>query len=311
MRRVYYTVVAVLGMVLSEVCSGAQVEFEVASVKVLDPAVASATPAVGGPGTNAPGRYSRRTWLVDLLKTEFGVSDDQIAGGPGWLRASPVSSLYEIDAVLPPNTSTEAFQSMLQSLLVKRFHLAIHRETQPFPAFELGVAKAGPKLKEVRAGDADGIANLGSSGVNATASSRPPATDQEGFPILPPGPHTGQILSRGDLRFKFQERSMAYFAGVLGSLIYKSTGPSAGLKIPRVTDKTGLNGRYDFTLEFACGDCVAASPAGNQPNQPVTGEGQSIFEALEKQLGLKAVKTAGIPVEVLVVDHVDRIPTAN
>jgi uncharacterized protein (TIGR03435 family) len=36
-----------------------------------------------------------------------------------------------------------------------------------------------------------------------------------------------------------------------------------------------------------------------------------IFVAIEKQLGLKLVKTKDIPLEVIVVDHVDKVPTGN
>jgi hypothetical protein len=36
-----------------------------------------------------------------------------------------------------------------------------------------------------------------------------------------------------------------------------------------------------------------------------------IFVVIEKQLGLKLVKTKGIPLEVIVVDHVDKVPTGN
>jgi uncharacterized protein (TIGR03435 family) len=36
----------------------------------------------------------------------------------------------------------------------------------------------------------------------------------------------------------------------------------------------------------------------------------SIFAALEEQLGLKLVSQM-VPVEMLVVDHVDRVPTEN
>lgn len=80
-------------------------------------------------------------------------------------------------------------------------------------------------------------------------------------------------------------------------------------------DKTGLMGTYDFTLEFACGGCVAASAAGASSGAAdgtaVGGDGPSIFVALEKQLGLKVVKAQDIPLEVIVVDHVDKAPTAN
>jgi uncharacterized protein (TIGR03435 family) len=37
----------------------------------------------------------------------------------------------------------------------------------------------------------------------------------------------------------------------------------------------------------------------------------NIFAALEKQIGLKLVKTPNIPLDVIVVDHIDRVPTGN
>jgi uncharacterized protein (TIGR03435 family) len=66
-----------------------------------------------------------------------------------------------------------------------------------------------------------------------------------------------------------------------------------------VIDKTGLTGYYDITLKW--------TPDGSQtsdPNAP-----PDLFTALEEQLGLKLVPTKA-PVEVLVVDHVER-PTEN
>jgi|SRR5579885_3064825 uncharacterized protein (TIGR03435 family) len=153
-----------MGMGFVAVCPGEQFEFDAASVKVADPAVFPLQAATGGPGSSAPGRYSVRTWLIDLLKTAYGVPDDQISGGPGWLRAGSGSNLYEVNATMPADTSKERFQAMLQNLLLKRFHLAIHRERQYFPAFDLVVAKGGPRLKESAASAAGGVANSGRYG---------------------------------------------------------------------------------------------------------------------------------------------------
>ncbi len=103
---------------------------------------------------------------------------------------------------------------------------------------------------------------------------------------------------------------MAYFAGVLGAMIYHGVGPAFGTKRPRVFDKTGLNGKYDFTLEFACPDCVASTRAGDfEKVEPF--EGPGIFQAIEKQLGLKAVRVRDAPVEVIVIDHADAVPAPN
>jgi uncharacterized protein (TIGR03435 family) len=64
-------------------------------------------------------------------------------------------------------------------------------------------------------------------------------------------------------------------------------------------DKTGLTGKYDFTLEF-----VPAAKAGSDE----TG-GPSIFTAIEEQLGLK-LEPAKEPMDVLVIDSIEQ-PAAN
>jgi uncharacterized protein (TIGR03435 family) len=57
-----------------------------------------------------------------------------------------------------------------------------------------------------------------------------------------------------------------------------------------VVDFTGLTGRYDLTLDWAPTD--------------------SIFSALEEQLGLR-LEARKMPLEVLIVDHADKVPAAN
>jgi len=72
-----------------------------------------------------------------------------------------------------------------------------------------------------------------------------------------------------------------------------------------VVNNTGLEGNYDFKLEWTP-DLGPSAPDG----QPVdTSGGPSIFSALQEQLGLRLEATKG-PVEVLVIDHVDK-PSEN
>ena len=66
-----------------------------------------------------------------------------------------------------------------------------------------------------------------------------------------------------------------------------------------VVDKTGLTGSYDIHLSYA--------PL-NDPN--ANSDLPDIFTAIQEQLGLKLVP-AKVPVDYLVIDHVDRIPTEN
>ena len=67
-----------------------------------------------------------------------------------------------------------------------------------------------------------------------------------------------------------------------------------------VTDQTGLTGWYDFEIRFHGRAQLAL--AGT--------EGISIFDALEKQLGLK-LELKTIPASAFVVDTVNRTPTPN
>jgi uncharacterized protein (TIGR03435 family) len=64
-----------------------------------------------------------------------------------------------------------------------------------------------------------------------------------------------------------------------------------------VMDNTGLTGSYDIKLSFA---------PPNDASSPLP----SIFTALQEQLGLK-LEPAKVPVDNLVIDHVDRVPTEN
>jgi uncharacterized protein (TIGR03435 family) len=82
----------------------------------------------------------------------------------------------------------------------------------------------------------------------------------------------------------------------------------SNLGMEHIVDKTGLAGKYNFHLETARPDMAGASArleaALGEPNGP------DIFEALEKQLGVKLEKKK-VPFEVLVIDHVERAPTEN
>ena len=68
-----------------------------------------------------------------------------------------------------------------------------------------------------------------------------------------------------------------------------------------VIDQTGLNGRYQLTLNWAEDD--GTSPGTNTSNGP------SLFTAIQEQLGLKLEATRG-PVPVLVIDHAEK-PSDN
>jgi len=63
-----------------------------------------------------------------------------------------------------------------------------------------------------------------------------------------------------------------------------------------VVDATGLAGLYDLNMDF-------------NVDESTSSEGPTIFEALQRQLGLKLEAGKG-PVEVVVIDHIEK-PSAN
>ena len=306
------TLAAVVAGLVGSNCTAQQPTFDVVSVKVVNPATA-APAATGGPGTNDPGRiHYGRTTLLELLMRAYDVATDQVVG-PSWIHALIGADTYAIDATMSASTTKEQFRLMLQNMLAQRFHLVVHHETQDFPGYDLVVANGGPKFKEA----------VPAPGPAATSG----AAGKDGFPSLPPGPQVSIVLLPGVQRVKYQERSMADFAYNLEFriVIGTSSGYDLAAKRPRVMDRTGLTGKYDFILTFSCEGCIqgglvpaglAEPPAPDAPptasaTEPVGGGAPRIFEAVEEQLGLKLVKVKDIPMDMIVIDRVDKVPTAN
>jgi uncharacterized protein (TIGR03435 family) len=71
-------------------------------------------------------------------------------------------------------------------------------------------------------------------------------------------------------------------------------GPGA---VPAIVDNTGLTRKYDFDLEYAGPRAADAA-------------GPTLFNALEKQLGLK-LEQKKTTLDLLVIDHAEKTPTGN
>ena len=78
-----------------------------------------------------------------------------------------------------------------------------------------------------------------------------------------------------------------------------------------VTDRTGLDGAFDFELTWASGDLpvLAGSVSPRPPAVEATDTGPPLVTALREQLGLRLEPQRG-QVDVLVVDSAER-PTPD
>lgn len=76
-----------------------------------------------------------------------------------------------------------------------------------------------------------------------------------------------------------------------------------------VLDMTGLKGFYSFTLSFTP-DQAPTAPGPDSGPIAESAVGASLFTAIQEQLGLR-LEARKAPVEILVVDHAEKVPTEN
>jgi uncharacterized protein (TIGR03435 family) len=222
----------------------------------------------GGPGTKDPGRiHYPNISLKDLVKSAYAAKEYELAG-PGWMDAET----FAIDATMPPSTTKEQFQVMLQNLLAERFKLRTHRESREILTYSLVVAKNGPKLG--RAGSIHMAAARGPDGAPLTVA------DQL---LQGGGPEPGSFTWTG-LRVTMND--------LAGKLTEETERP--------VTDATALKEKYDFTLTFRR-DATGLTPEAEAL--------PDIYSAL-RSIGLR-LDAAKRPTEVIVIDHIEKTPTEN
>ncbi len=174
---------------------------------------------------------------------------------------------------------------MLRNLLVTRFKMAFHRESRVLPIYALLTAKNGPKMRAI----ADDSALAGTPPGDELAMIQG-VEGKDGFPALSLG--TGGLVietKNGRARVTAKETPISKVADLL----------SGQFGLP-VIDMTGLAGKYSFVLYFTPEN--ANPDGGSDPS--------SIFGALQDQLGLRLEARKG-PVELLVIDNAEKVPTEN
>jgi uncharacterized protein (TIGR03435 family) len=285
--------------------------FEAASVKPAEPpngrGFVMLQPPSGGPGTKDPGRirYPNMT-LKNLLMTAYDVKNFQISG-PAWLD----TERFDINATMPPDTTKEQFHVMLQNLLAERFKVMLHRETKELPTYSLVMAKNGPKMKE---SVQDPAHKDDGEPVQLPPPPAQPKIGPDGFPIIeiPAGAPIAMIMMNGRARMIAAQKTMQDLAERLTNLTNRP-----------VTDATALRAKYDFTLTFSpegmTGPMGPIPPPPPPPSAGVNGAPgggadaetlPDIFGAVQAQLGLKLEPKKG-PVEMIVIDHIEKTPTEN
>jgi len=209
--------------------------------------------------------------VLFLLQFAFGLnagSTDQIIGAPAWVLSKPFNIVAKTDEATAaqakqdsPDERNELNRQMIRLLLEDRFQLKVHHERRELPVLVLTIAKKGSKLR--------------------VSTEQASATHWSGLHNPEPG---------------LMEGSDAPVALLVNALSSKH-------EIDRrlIVDKTGLTGKYDFTLKW--------TPDNREAAGDLSESGPSLFTAVEEQLGLK-LESAREPVDCIVIDHIEQ-PSAN
>lgn len=233
---------------------------------------------VGGYFTPRTSNFRVTNWsYLNLVLAAYGLEGYQVDGLPRSramfnVEAKSDSAADEKMAKLSKEQEILEQQHMLQVLLADRFKLKTHWETREGLTYNLVLAKSGSKMHP-------------STGEPLSAEEAKHWGDR-------PVP---AIYQKGDSRVSFDLVAHDCPMGELTEMLEGQFGRP-------VADKTGLAGKYNFTVRYH-GSWLRDRRADDLDPVP------TLDTAIQEQLGLKVEPTKG-PVQVLVIDHIEA-PSAN
>ncbi len=245
-------------------------------------------------GIQPGGRFNAvNVALWDLIRQAYAIQRTQIVGAPDWAETARYDIVAKAEGEIPrtpPGSPPGPLNLMLQDLLEDRFKLRARREKREMPVYVLMVARSDGKLGEgLRPSKIDCIAMMRGRGARgAMPPPGPPPSGERPTCGMRMGPN--EIMAGG--------ATLAQLTQVLSQITQRI-----------VIDRTGLTGMFDIDLSFTPERMPQGPPPPGVPVPSIDPNGPSVFTAVQEQLGLK-LESERAPVEVLVIDHVER-PTPD
>ena len=262
--------------------------------------------------------------LIDLIAIAYNVKVNHVSG-PDWINGQR----FDIVAKMPGGAFIADASNMLQALLEDRFKLAVHRENKNQQVLALMVASGGPKLQPATASLPPITGNIPCNPLNRTLDT------PDGQVRISTNGHKGETLVSNKM-------TMAGLADLLTNLFQGgggvSPGGGGGGQWQKVVDQTELTGEYQVTFNSSMPLMVGrimgtpASTGGgvisNDMLQMLAAEEEQrnpsytafsgvtnqldlvVIQSIQQKLGLN-LEPSKAPVEMLVVDHAEKNPTAN
>jgi len=266
-------------------------EFEVASLKPSAPLPPPGTRMARGPAYQNDRVNLVGSTLRQLINIAWNITgDDMVADVPKFAE----SDRYDVVAKVPSSVAVvtrgpvdvDLYRPMFQQLLIDRFQMKIHFEERPVNAYVLSAVK--PKLQKA-------------DPANRTRWIEGPGSD--GKDPRKANSALGRLVT-------CQNMTMPEFAALLPSI-------APGYLRTLVQDETGLEGAWDFTLNFSGAGIINGQGRGSDvaattgaPSAADPSGGLSLSDAISKQLGLK-LEMQKRPMRVLVIDHMEQKPKEN
>ena len=285
------TSVVLLAMLAAATAATAQTKdspsFEVASIRP-SPDGPPATGAAGVQITKERVHFGFLS-LRDYLMIAYGVPPQRVTA-PDWVS----TTRFDISATFPGGATPEQFPELVKNLLRERFKLQAHLEKRESPVYVLEVAPGG--LKATRVPDeAPKDAPLTITG----SGSRDGVTADLG---------DGAYLEFKNDKFEAKRVTMRILSETLGRFVDRP-----------ILDQTNLDGRYDIKFAVAQEDYMpmlvrsAVNAGVTLPPQAMAALDLPSMGSVEnglKSLGLVLAPRRS-PLDVLVVDSIEKTPTEN
>lgn len=230
-------------------------------------------------GFNQGGSFQARgITLRELIQLAYDLGyfavDQRIVGGPKWIG----SAKFDLDAKCDDQTASAFAKIPIKKQLPAEQAMIRRLLADRFNLRLHHESRVLPVLILVAA----------HGGPKLTAVANADSDDPFG-PDGPPGNWKAEGVSMDELASNLSQLS------------------DAGGRI--VIDRTGLKGKFDFTLKWTPESPMDATPATNDNGLKLDPSAPSLLKALEEQLGLK-LEASKEPVDVLVIDSAE-LPSAN
>jgi uncharacterized protein (TIGR03435 family) len=258
--------------------------------------------------------------VFDMVAMAYKVKSYQVQG-PDALKVQR----FDVLAKMPPGATKDDVPGMLQKLLADRFKLQIHRDSKEHPVWGLVVGKGGIKMKPAVADEPAAEGHTGPPGEGGTVMGQ--GDNAVRVKVNSDGKSgVAQTAKNGKIKTSLNPDNTMHYEVEKMDMQGLCDTFSAFLDKP-VVDMTELKGQYQVAFDISMADLMAvarkngaaammggvdgaAPDASKSAAESASDPGSSRILSAVGPLGLK-LDARKAPLENIVIDHAEKMPTEN